>query len=181
MKTVPALRQALWEKISLSVQNEWKSLAGPERSWVFAKIKRLTAIQSELHRLVAVAEGESICKDCHGGCCGHGLYHPTLVTLLVYLVNEQLLPVPDFRQSCPYLGAAGCHFPPASRPFNCLIFICDKIEERCLDQQIATISTLESELRGIYEAFDKRYTGSSLRGLMNRPLQGELQLFLGRK
>jgi hypothetical protein len=181
VKTVPALRQALWEKIILAVQNEWQSLAGSERSWIDVKIERLTAIQTELHRLVAVAEGEAICRDCHGGCCGHGLYHPTLVTLIAHLTNDQSLPVPDFYQSCPYLGGAGCTFPPALRPFNCLIFICDKIEQQCPEQHVATIALLESELRGIYEAFDDRYTGSSLRGLMNRPLQGELQLFFGRK
>ena len=181
MKTVPALRQVLWEKIILTVQNEWQSLAGSERSWIDAKIERLTAMQTELHRLVAVAEGEAICRECNGGCCGHGLYHPTLVTLLAHLVNDQSLPVPDFYQSCPYLGSAGCSFLPALRPFNCLIFICDKIEERCPEQDVGKMSLLESELRGVYEAFDNRYTGSSLRGLMNRPLQGELQLFLGRK
>jgi hypothetical protein len=181
VKIVPDLRQALWEKTILTVQNEWQALAGSEQSWIAQKLNRLMDIQRELHELVAVAEGEEICRECNGGCCGDGLYHPTLVTLLAHLINNQSLPVPDFHQSCPYLGAAGCQFLPVVRPFNCLIFICDKIEARCPEQDVGKMSLLEAELRTIYEAFDNRYTGSSLRGLMNRPLQGKLPVFLGRK
>jgi hypothetical protein len=161
-------RQTDWLKIVQRVQNEWTSLVESERFWIVTKIEQLSRLQQELHSLVAAADGEDVCRDCCGGCCGDGLYHPTLVTILAHLVPDRPLPTPDFRQSCPYFGVGGCLFLPAVRPFNCVIFICEKIEERCSEKSLALICGLESQIRTIYEAFDSRFAGSSLRGVMNR-------------
>jgi hypothetical protein len=181
VKILPESRQLLWQDILQKIQTEWVSLDHTERAWVVENIEQLTDLQRELHALVAAAEGEAVCRDCAGGCCGTGLYHPTLVTVLAHLVLNLSLPCPDFQQSCPYLATDGCQFPPSVRPFNCLIFICDKIETRCSAETQAKLLNLEGKMREIYEAFDGRYAGSSLRGLMNQTHQAQFSGFLSRR
>jgi hypothetical protein len=57
---------------------------------------------------------------------------------------------------------------PAGRPFNCITFICDGIEDRLDAAGREGFYTRERELRGLYEEFDARYAGSSLRGILIR-------------
>ena len=181
VENIPDSRQTLWQDIIQKIDEEWLSLNQEERSWITGKIERLTVVQQQLHGLVTIADGEDICRDCDGACCGHGLYHPTLVTVLAHLVLNLPLPTPEFKQSCPYLGVAGCSFSPSVRPYTCLTFICELIEDRLTAEQRQVLSVLELELRGIYEAFDYRYSGSSLRGLMNRAPGGAVHPLLERK
>ena len=181
MNNLPESRQVLWLEIIQKIQEEWRILGEVDRAWIASQVERLTDVQQQLHNLVSAADGEDICCDCGGACCGHGLYHPTLVTILAHLVFNHPLPVPDFNQSCPYLGVTGCSFSPVVRPYNCLTFICDLIECHVSEEQRQTVLTLELELRGIYESFDNRYSGSSLRGLMNRIAGEDFPAFLNRR
>lgn len=181
MDTFPDSRQTLWQEITHKIEEEWKTLSGDERSWITVKINRLAEVQQQLHHIVSCADGEEICRNCAGACCGHGLYHPTLVTVLAHLVLNHPLPVPDFTQSCPYFGVKGCQFLPVVRPYNCLIFICELIEERFSEDQRQSMLSLELELREVYMAFDRRYSGSSLRGLLNRTTERSFQPFLDRQ
>lgn len=181
MDTFPDSRQTLWQEITRKVKEEWISLSDDDRSWITLKVQRLADVQKKLHHIVSYADGEEICRDCAGACCGHGLYHPTLVTVLAHLVLNSPLPDPDFSQSCPYFGVKGCQFLPEVRPFNCLIFICELIEERISEGQRQEILDLELELRAIYTEFDRRYIGSSLRGVLNRTADREVQPFLERQ
>ncbi len=174
VQTVSDSRQTLWLEVTRAVRAQWGAVDEAERDWAVEKIEQLTELQQKLHSLVAAADGEAVCQKCRGGCCGDGLYHPTLVTILAHLIIDEPLPTPDFSRSCPYLGKAGCLFRPAVRPFNCIIFICEKIAARCSEEQQLSLSRLEAEIRTIYEAFDQRYLGSSLRGLMNRPAATDL-------
>ncbi len=181
VETLPDSRQILWQDIIQKVQVEWQASGEKDRAWITVKIERLTDLQQQIHCLVSVADGEDVCRDCAGACCEHGLYHPTLVTVLAHFVLNRPLPIPDFQQSCPYLGVAGCNFLPDVRPYNCLTFICELIEDRLSAEQRQALLTLELELRGIYEEFDRRYAGSSLRGLMNRGLDKKHQHLLERQ
>lgn len=168
VKETPVFRQDLWRQTIRKIESEWSALEPQERLWVEGHIDRLADLQQRLHALVVGLDGEEICRDCRGACCGHGLYHPTLVTVVAHIVKKQSLPHPDFHQSCPYLGPAGCLFQPDVRPFNCVIFICERIEDQCSSEQAALMRELERQLREIYHAFDRRYAGSNLRGLMNQ-------------
>ena len=181
VKTTPTHFQALWRELTNRLQQEWLVLGDEDRAWISGKIELLTDKQQQLHHLVTAVDGEIVCRDCAGACCEHGLYHPTLVTILAHLVVNHPLPVPDFEQSCPYLGVVGCQFPPHLRPYNCLTFICDKIDDRYTDDQQHAMLTLELELREIYEAFDTRYSGSTLRGLLNRKSVESLRPLLERQ
>lgn len=91
----------------------------------------------------------------------------TLANVLSGLL-DRALPVADFSQTCPFLTDQGCALAVESRPFNCVTFICDTIEECLSSEDQQQFYTLERQLREHYTAFDQRYIGSSLQGLLIR-------------
>jgi hypothetical protein len=56
----------------------------------------------------------------------------------------------------------------ARRPFNCVIFLCDEVLAGLDAAQRQRAVHLEAQLRSLYEAFDRRFAGSSLHGLLIR-------------
>ena len=153
----------LWKKITVQVRQEWQDCPESERNWIREHALKLVDLQNRLHQLFLEVGGENICRDCSGECCGHGKFHPTLANLLACFVSEHPLPEPDFEQSCPYIGAPGCMFPPGLRPFNCITFICDLVEDRLTPDDRELFYLLERELNAEYELFASRYAGGSLR------------------
>ncbi len=161
------LRQ-LWRVLVVRLGREAEGLPAAEREWIGCRLMRIGEIQQNLQALFTDAGGVSACKQCGGGCCERGIHHLTLVNLLHWLLAGEAPPEPDFAATCPFLGAVGCRLPAARRPFNCIIFFCEKVEERLSLADRATFRRLEGQLREIYLAFDRRYAGSSLRGLLIR-------------
>ncbi|MFA7403140.1 MAG: hypothetical protein WC007_04045, partial [Pelobacteraceae bacterium] len=90
------------------------------------------------------------CRECGGQCCLNGKYRLNVFDALARVVAE--IPTSaDFFQKpvCPYGTDAGCTMEPGLRPADCIIFICDAIDQR-LSQQIRLIlSAREQELREI--------------------------------
>jgi hypothetical protein len=92
----------------------------------------------------------------------------TLVNLLPFLLGGEAPPDPDFSRICPYIDSQGCLLEPARRPFNCVIFLCEEVEATLSPGQRQLFSALEGRLRFLYLEFDRRYAGSSLRGIFIR-------------
>jgi len=157
---------ALWQSALTSIRAEWGQVSDDERAWIAAAVQEIATLQRRLQQLVDDAGGAEACRDCAGECCGHGTFHVTLVNILAHFIQGIDLPRPDFSRSCPWMGARGCVFPPAVRPFNCITFNCEPIDAGLPPSEVVAI---EARLRDLYTAFDKRYDGSSLRGLLNRP------------
>lgn len=156
-----------WQKITVAISKELSCLPESECQWIDQQIAHIHLLQQQLHTLFVQAQGLKHCQSCLGSCCELGNNHMTLANVLSALL-DRTLPAADFSQTCPFLNDQGCALPVESRPFNCVTFICDTIEE-CLspkDQQ--EFYTLERQLREHYTAFDQRYIGSSLQGLMIR-------------
>lgn len=119
--------------------------------------RKLTVLLAELSRLKQgllqasdAAEGALICALCGGACCRVGRYHPTALEVLTFLAQGDAPPEPDFDGgACPFLGASGCRIPPERRPFTCVIFICDRIDERLSDGDREHFIQLEGDLRAL--------------------------------
>ncbi len=158
----------LWQDIVGRVSSEWQALGADEKAWVDAHVRRLVRLQEALHRHFLAAGGRDICRACRGECCGHGKFHPNLTNLLAVLASGEPLPEPDFSHDCPYGGVDGCQFPPGLRPFNCISFICDRIEERLSPESRAQFYRLEGEIRSEYEVFRARYAGAGMNGILVR-------------
>lgn len=156
----------IWQEVVVRVAEEWTGLPRAEKKWVAEHVLHIVHLQERLHQLFLEVGGAIICRDCDGDCCGHGKFHPTLVNLLACLVTEQPFPDVEFEQHCPYLGAAGCQFPPGLRPYNCISFICEQVENRLNPENQDEFYRLEKEIRKKYELFAGRYVGAGMRGIL---------------
>ncbi|NJC87236.1 MAG: hypothetical protein FIB02_01690 [Desulfuromonas sp.] len=156
----------LWEKTLTRVRRELAELPVAEHDWLVALTSQIGELQVALDRLFLEVDGSAICTDCLGGCCSRAKHHVTLTNVLGYLLRGEEPPTPDFTLACPLLGAQGCRLPVARRPFNCIIFLCERIDAQLTDEQRTTFSKIEAELRNAYHAVAERCPGASLRGLL---------------
>lgn len=163
--------QILWPQIVSRVSREWDNLPAAEKTWITDHALVLVRLQDKLHQLFLQVDGEKICRECDGDCCGHGRFHPNLVNLLTCLVKDYPIPEPDFERDCPYSNAQGCLFPPGLRPYNCISFICGKIEDDLASVNLLKFYRLEKEIRAEYELFAGRYPAADMRGLL---VKGEI-------
>ncbi|OGR30476.1 MAG: hypothetical protein A2091_12345 [Desulfuromonadales bacterium GWD2_61_12] len=158
----------LWHRLAAAAATELAALPSGERTRLTAELAAIAGWQDELYRLFLRGDGAAACAACNDSCCSCGKYHLTLVNLLAYLDAGEPFPPPDFSCTCPMLGVAGCRLPPQRRPYTCITFICGTVEDRLSDAERQRFYAVEGKLRALYEGLDRRFAGSSLRGLLNR-------------
>jgi hypothetical protein len=158
----------LWGRVVARLERETADLGPDERGWIEDHLAAIARVQGELHALFLKADGPRACETCRGACCERGKYHPTLANLMMYLLEGVRPPAPDFSRSCPFLGETGCLMVPGRRPFNCVTFLCETVEERLSPAERDAFYALEKILRTHYEALARRYAGAGLRGVLNR-------------
>jgi hypothetical protein len=158
--------RALWTATLARVRCELAALPAKEREWLAVQVARIGSLQEDLHRLFQIIGGPELCASCRGGCCGGAKHHATLPNLLGYLLNGDEPPWPDFSLDCPFHGSCGCRLPASSRPFNCIIFLCDTLDGRLTSEQRQLFVCTERHLRAAYEAVAACFPGASLRGLL---------------
>lgn len=125
----------------------------------------LKALKAEMQSLVAAIGAGSHCADCGGECCVAGKYHFSKVDLLVYLVDAAPLFEPLFDNGlCPYLAPHGCLIPADYRPFNCITFNCERIEDLLPDDDLAAFYAGERELRRCYGEIRSLFPDHSMHG-----------------
>ncbi|HKK01941.1 MAG TPA: hypothetical protein VJ955_07195 [Desulfuromonadales bacterium] len=157
-----------WCAIVGSVRREFADLSETERRWIEPRLTEIAALQEELHALFLGARGAKHCRECLGLCCDCGRNHLTLANLLGLLLDGTPLPEPDFSRTCPFLSSAGCLLDVRRRPFNCITFFCETVDGELPAAARQRFGDGERRLRELYESFDRRYAGSSLRGLFIR-------------
>jgi hypothetical protein len=158
----------LWHRTLSRLKEEFHRLPETERDWIGGRLASISLLQEALHELFLQAQGPRLCAECLGACCDGGKNHLTLVNLLGFLIEGEDPPELRFEQPCPLLGEAGCVLPLPRRPFNCVTFLCEAVEAGLSPEKKAQFYVLERQLRVLYEEFDRRYSGSSLRGLLIR-------------
>ncbi len=154
-----------WIELIAKIRNQFVHLADIEKEWLRDRLAVIEKIQTQLDQLFCKAGGETACADCDGECCGCGRHHITLTNLLAYLVEDETPPAPDFSKTCPYLGESGCLLQVASRPYNCITFFCEQLEDGLSVVDREALRELDRQLRIEYEAVAVRYPVASLRGL----------------
>lgn len=160
--------QKLWQNSLSRIRREFIALPAPERDWIERNLQGIQVLQRQLHTFFQTADGARHCTVCGGACCEKGRNHLTLVNLLGYLAASEEPPPPDFTATCPFLAPSGCRLDVPRRPFNCITFNCEVVEVALNEAGRADFYRLEAQLRQAYEAFDRRFAGSSLRGLLIR-------------
>ena len=166
MEETSAKRLLRWQQIVGQLTQDYNSLSLAEKEQLTELLSKIERLQIRLDRLFRKADGEQICADCEGACCAKGHNHAGLVNLLSYLEQGVTPPAADFTRTCPWLGPDGCHHQAKSRPYNCITFLCDKLEVRLEKTDIDEFYRLESDLRKLYFKFSDLYAGGGMSGLL---------------
>lgn len=174
----------LWRRGVAGVETDYLVLPSAVRSSLRKTVEAVKSCKLALQLLADKASCGDSCALCRGACCRSGKYHFTVVDLLVFLVDGIELFSPRFDQGvCPYLGANGCLMSPSYRPFNCIIFICDSVEERLSPEDVDMSRRFEKELRSHYEAVESLFARRFMHGLLinsEREIVGGSGTILGR-
>jgi hypothetical protein len=141
----------------------------------------IAAAKEAYQQLAASVDADAVCAECRGLCCGHGKHHFTVVDLLGYLSAGRELFTPLFTNPvCPYHTGCGCLMEPALRPLNCIIFLCDQLDELLAESAKRELGALEKELRRLYCCLESLLGNRFANGLLityNRALCSGNRLF----
>lgn len=159
------INAADWSALLQRINLEIATLSEVERAWLKERLAVIAATQLALDELFSKVGGAESCAGCDGACCGCGRHHLTLTNLLAYLLEGQEPPAPDFNRTCPYLGDQGCRLPVDRRPYNCITFFCEILDERLSSADRERLLNLDRQLRREYQLVAERYPVASLRGL----------------
>ncbi len=98
--------------------------------------------------VVANVDADSVCRECEGQCCLNGKYRINVFDALALVVAE-ISASAEFSQKplCPYGTDTGCTMKPGLRPADCVLFICDAIEQKLPPQDRLILAELEQDLR----------------------------------
>jgi hypothetical protein len=148
----------LWNRGVALLTMELSLLPAKHRDELRALLAEVAQIKEDIVSLSDTAEGSAICATCGGACCRVGRYHPTPLDILAWCAADEQPVAPDFASgACPFLGAAGCRITPSRRPFTCVIFICELIEERLSAPDAARLHEAEENLRRLREQAASRF------------------------
>lgn len=106
-------------------------------------------LQKNQYAAVVGAVGASaLCRTCRGQCCMNGKYRLTLFDALMFRLHDQPLRA-DFTHKplCPFGTSSGCLMEPAFRPLDCILFICETVDDVLSEDQRAALAVLEERLR----------------------------------
>lgn len=118
-----------WRIGLAAVVEEFAALDEARRCAVVALVHQIMAVKGEIAACFSLVDGAAVCAQCGGECCRAGRYHFTVIDLLAYLVAQRKLFTPSFDSgACPFIGGDGCLMEPQFRPYNCVTFVCDRVE-----------------------------------------------------
>ena len=163
-----------WREGVRQVTRAYQALPEQPREQLRQLLAALKEQRCAMQALVATVGAAAHCATCGGECCVAGKYHFTRADLLVYLAEREALFTPRFGNGlCPYLGPEGCLIPAANRPFNCITFNCERIEELLSEQEIAGFYRMERELRGTYAQIRSLFPEQTMHGALLAELPGK--------
>ena len=145
---------AAFERLPEAVRGNLATLAGG-----------MVAHKEAMQQLVSGVDAAAHCAACGGACCVKGKYHFSAVDLLVYLATDRPLFAPRFDNGlCPFLGEPACLIPAGYRPFNCITFNCDLIEDQLAREDVSRFYRMEQELVARYAAIRGVFPARSMDG-----------------
>jgi len=147
--------QQLWSAAVERAKTDYHALPQALKLKLAELSAEIMNLKARHQAAVATAAANEACAACKGLCCKFGKHHFTVVDLLVYLSTDRELFNPSFHNPvCPYHSGCECLMDPSLRPFNCIIFICEKLETGLEKQICIELEEIEASLRRIYGEFD---------------------------
>jgi len=145
-----------WNLGVAAVREKYATLSSPLNAQLKKFAAAIKTCKKTLHQIGAEVSAAVICAQCQGECCKNGKNHVTAVDLLVYLNDGREIFTPCFEQAiCPYLEENNCFMEPEYRPYNCVTFICERIEELLASSEKERFYSVERELRALYRDMEQ--------------------------
>lgn len=159
-----------WEGALETVRREFFLLSPLLRAEIATRCTTIRSLKLELHEIAESADCADLCALCRGACCTAGKYHFTVIDLLAYLSCGRDLFTPRFAEAangggCPYAGSRGCLMEPQFRPYTCITFICEEVEDR-LPSGSERFYLLAGELRSLYADLERLFQKRFISGLI---------------
>lgn len=169
--------QEMWERAVAIAGAEYAKLSDSLKNQVVALGEAIRQVKLEIYTLAGGGAIVETCVGCGGLCCQKGKYHFSVIDLLIYFSSGKELFSPSFRETpCPFLGEAGCLMDPEYRPFTCITFHCELLEELPSPAESARIDCLERRLRAYCQELEELFGRRMMQGLLlncDRYLRGE--------
>lgn len=160
--------QEKWDSAIAAVKKEFAALPELFIANIRTSTETIKRQKKAIFALTELVGGGKICENCRGECCNKGKYHFTVIDLLVFLAEGKALFTPRFaRERCPYEGDAGCLMEPEYRPFNCITFHCERLEELLQAPDVEEFYELEKKLRSQYSKFERMFDNRFAYGLLS--------------
>ncbi|MBU5637404.1 hypothetical protein KOM00_11745 [Geomonas sp. Red69] len=154
-----------WQEAVSRVAAAFERLSDAARQNLEGHARGMVAHKEAMQQLVARADAAAHCAGCGGACCVRGRYHFSAVDLLVYLATAKPLFAPRFDNGlCPFLGEPECLIPAGYRPFNCITFNCDLIEDQLTRDEVSRFYRMEQELSARYAEIRALFPARSMDG-----------------
>ncbi|RQW89700.1 MAG: hypothetical protein EHM79_02780 [Geobacter sp.] len=159
--------QELWQRAVSIARVEYENLSDQVKAQVFGIGEAIRQNKLEMYSLAGGAAVVETCADCGGLCCEKGKYHFSAIDLLMYLSTGKELFTPSFRGTpCPFLGEEGCLMSPAYRPFTCITFHCERLEELIPSADLERMCHLERSLRVLCRQMEELFGNRLMQGLL---------------
>lgn len=145
-----------WDLGVVAVRREYKGLSPALKAEVSRCAFAIKSCKKEIHLITEEAGSADICALCNGECCKSGNNHFRGVELIVYLNDGRELFTPCFEgEICSCLGEFGCLMEPEYRPYNCITFICERVEDKLTPSEKERYYALALDLRAFYTELEQ--------------------------
>ena len=144
--------QQLWNYGFIRLQTLYSRLSSETEPGLAALLSRYCQTKEALAAVIAEIDAASVCRQCGGQCCLNGKYRINVCDSLA-LIARQILPSVNFTQKpvCPYGSHTGCSMEPGLRPADCVLFICEALDEKLSPDSRMIIASGERALRECIE------------------------------
>ena len=111
-------------------------------------LERYGTFKERMAAVTADVDAAGICGTCGGLCCMNGKYRFNVLDALCGVALDSV-PTVNFRQTplCPYGADTGCSLTPSLRPADCILFICEAIDQKLSPPARLELARLEQLVR----------------------------------
>jgi hypothetical protein len=156
-----------WNLGIAAVREKYAELTPALQEQLKIYTKAIKACKKALHQISEGVSAAGICAQCQGECCKSGKNHVTAVDMIVYLNDDREIFTPFFEQAvCPYLGENSCFMEPEYRPYNCVTFICERIEVLLATPEKERFYAVDRELRALYRDMEQLLDNNFRNGVL---------------
>jgi len=144
--------QQLWNLGLTRLKALYVGLPPETETGLASLLARYSQTKEALAAVISEIDATSVCRQCGGQCCLNGKYRINVFDTLGFITRE-IIPSINFIQkpACPYGSHDGCSMEPGLRPADCILFLCDALDEKLSPDSRMILAAGEQKLRECIE------------------------------